>query len=92
MAENAGLDPIDTLTELKSAHEKGHVWEGIDVFTGKVMDAWKNGVIEPLKVKTQAVSSATEVATMILRIDDVIASGGEKSMMPPQGPPEGMGM
>ncbi len=92
LAENAGLDPIDTLTELKSAHEKGHVWAGINVFTGKVMDAWKNGVIEPLKVKTQAVSSATEVATMILRIDDVIASGGDKSMMPPQGPPEGMGM
>ena len=91
LAENAGLDPIDTLTELKSAHEKGHVWAGINVFTGKVMDAWKNGVIEPLKVKTQAVSSATEVATMILRIDDVIASG-ERPSMPPQGPPEGMGM
>ena len=91
LAENAGLDPIDTLTELKSAHEKGHVWAGINVFTGKVMDAWKNGVIEPLKVKTQAVSSATEVATMILRIDDVIASG-ERPSMPPQGPSEGMGM
>ena len=90
LAENAGLDPIDTLTELKSAHEKNKLWAGIDVFTGKVMDAWANGVIEPLKVKTVAVSSATEVATMILRIDDVIASG-EKSMMPPQ-PPEGMGM
>ncbi len=75
LAENAGLDPIDTLTELKLAHEKNQVTAGIDVFTGKVMDAWKAGVIEPLKVKTQAVSSATEVATMILRIDDVIASG-----------------
>jgi len=75
LAENAGLDPIDTLTELKSAHEEGKVWAGIDVFTGKVMDAWKSGVLEPLKIKTQAISSATEVATMILRIDDVIASG-----------------
>ena len=65
LAENAGLDPIDTLTELKLAHEKNQITAGIDVFTGKVMDAWKKGVIEPLKIKTQAVSSATEVATMI---------------------------
>jgi len=92
LAENAGLDPIDTLTELKSAHEKNKLWAGIDVFTGKVMDAWSVGVIEPLKVKTQAVSSATEVATMILRIDDVIASGEKPSMQSGQGPPEGMGM
>jgi len=90
LAENAGLDPIDTLTELKSAHDKGHIWAGIDVFTGKVMDAWKAGVIEPLKVKTQAVSSATEVATMILRIDDVIASGGSPQL--PPGPQPGMEM
>ena len=88
LAENAGLDPIDTLTELKSAHDAGNVWAGINVFTGKVMDAWKNNVLEPLKIKTQAVSSATEVATMILRIDDIIAAG--KHEMPPQGPPGGM--
>ena len=87
LAENAGLDPIDTLTALKSAHEKNQITAGIDVFTGKVMDAWSNGVIEPLKVKTQAVRSATEVATMILRIDDVIASGDRAPDMPPQGPP-----
>jgi chaperonin GroEL (HSP60 family) len=80
LAENAGLDPIDTLTELKSAHEKDRVWAGIDVFSGKVMDAWQAGVIEPLKVKTQAISSATEVATMILRIDDVIAAGVNAEM------------
>ena len=91
LAENAGLDPIDTMTELKSAHDAGKVWAGIDVFTGKVMDAWSTGVLEPLKVKTQAVSSATEVATMILRIDDVIASGSpEQPKMPPM--PEGSGM
>jgi thermosome len=88
LAENAGLDPIDTLTELKFAHEKNQVWAGINVFTGKVMDAWEAGVIEPLKVKTQAISSATEVATMILRIDDVIASGARPQPQMPQG---GMG-
>ena len=93
LAENAGLDPIDVLTELKSAHDKGRKWAGINVFTGKVMDAWQNGVIEPLKIKTQAISSASEVAIMILRIDDVIAGGGSeggKGGMPP-GMPPGMG-
>jgi len=87
LAENAGLDPIDVLTELKAAHDKGNKWAGINVFTGKVMDAWKHGVIEPLKIKTQAISSAGEVSVMILRIDDVIAAGGSKKEMPqmPQG-------
>jgi thermosome len=93
LAENAGLDPIDVLTELKSAHDKGKKWAGINVFTGKVMDAWQNGVIEPLKIKTQAISSASEVAIMILRIDDVIAGGGGEGGrgMPPGGMPPGMG-
>lgn len=88
LAENAGLDPIDVLTDLKSKHDQKVKWAGINVFTGKVMDAWKEGVIEPLKIKTQAVSSAAEVACMILRIDDVIASGSGGS--PPM-PPGGMG-
>ena len=82
LAENAGLDPIDVITDLKAAHDKDRRWAGINVFTGKVMDAWKQGVMEPLKIKTQAVSSAAEVAVMILRIDDVILSepqGGQKS-------------
>ncbi len=86
LAENAGLDPIDVLTDLKAAHDKGKKWAGIDVFSGKVIDAWKAGVVEPLKIKTQAVSSAAEVAEMILRIDDVIAGGAsekQKPMMPP---------
>ncbi len=92
LAENAGLDPIDVLADLKAAHDKGKKWAGINVFTGKTMDAWKNGVIEPLKIKTQAVSSASEVAVMILRIDDVIASaGGGSGDMPPGGMPPGMG-
>jgi archaeal chaperonin len=94
LAENAGLDPIDVLTELKAAHDKGQKWAGVNVFTGKPMDAWKSGVIEPLKIKTQAISSASEVAVMILRIDDVIASANKGgSGMPPGagGMPPGMG-
>ena len=85
LIENAGLDPIDIMTELRSAHSKGQRWAGVDVFTGKVTDSWKKGVIEPLKIKTQAISSASEVATMILRIDDVIASSskGKGPAMPP---------
>jgi chaperonin GroEL (HSP60 family) len=84
LAENAGIDPIDSLTELRSAHDKKQKWAGIDVFKGKVMDAWKEGVIEPLKIKTQAISSASEVAVMLLRIDDVIAGGKNKGpSMPP---------
>ena len=89
LAENAGLDPIDVLTELRSAHDKKNKWAGINVFTGKVIDAWKQGVVEPLKIKTQAVSSAAEVAVMILRIDDVIAGAGVDSGRTPQMP---MGM
>ncbi|HLD89384.1 MAG TPA: thermosome subunit alpha [Candidatus Nanoarchaeia archaeon] len=89
LAENSGLDPIDVLTELKSAHEKQNKWAGINVFTGKIIDAWKEGIIEPLKIKTQAISSASEVAIMILRIDDVIAAGNFGKG--PRGGPPGMG-
>ncbi|MBW2989728.1 TCP-1/cpn60 chaperonin family protein [Candidatus Woesearchaeota archaeon] len=98
LAENAGIDPIDVLTELKAAHDKGEKWAGIDVFKGKPIDAFKKGIIEPLKIKTQAVSSASEVAVMILRIDDVIAGSGSGKGpemppgMPPGGMPPGMGM
>ncbi len=87
LAENAGIDPINILVELKAAHDKKQKWAGVDVFKGKVVDAWAMGVIEPLKIKTQALSSASEVAQMILRIDDVIAGG---KSAPPQMPP-GMG-
>ncbi len=92
LAENAGIDSIDSLTELKAAHDKKNKWAGINVFTGKTMDAWKDGVIEPLKIKTQAVASASEVAVMILRIDDVIEGGksGPESGGMPQGMPSGM--
>ncbi len=89
LAENAGMDPINILVELKAAHDKkNQKWYGVDVFKGKVVDSWAAGVIEPLKIKTQALSSASEVAQMILRIDDVIA-GGKAPM--PQMPPPGMG-
>ncbi len=100
LAENAGLDPIDTLVDLRARHEKvDGARFGLDVYTGKVSDMLKEGVVEPLRVKTQAIDSASEVAVMILRIDDVIASsgGGKGGMgdMPPDmggmgGMPPGM--
>src|SRR3989344_2497645 len=74
LAENAGLDPIDILTELKARHDNGEKYAGINIFKSGIEDCFKAGVIEPLKIKTQAISSATEVATMILRIDDVLLS------------------
>ncbi|MDO8642716.1 MAG: thermosome subunit alpha [Candidatus Woesearchaeota archaeon] len=92
LAENAGLDPIDVLTELKSAHDKGKKWAGVNVDTGKVFDAWADGVLEPLKIKTQALSSASEVAILILRIDDVIAGSKSGGGRMPQGGMPGMDM
>jgi len=80
LAENAGLDPIDILTELKSQHEQGNKNFGLNLFTGKVEDTYLAGIIEPFKVKSQAVSSASEVSNMILRIDDVIASKDKKGV------------
>ena len=74
LAENAGLDPIDILTELKSHHDRGETHFGINIFTEKVEDVVRVGIIEPMRIKKQAISSATEVAIMILRIDDVLAS------------------
>jgi chaperonin GroEL (HSP60 family) len=91
LSENAGLDPIDIISELRVRHEKGEVWAGIEVVDGKVKNMEKAGVFEPLAVKKQIIKSATEASTMILKIDDVIASGKMKAPpMPPQGPP-GMG-
>jgi thermosome len=88
LAENAGLDPIDVLVELRKAHEKGPDY-GYDVTTGELKDTFEAGLITPVCVKTQAISSASEVAVMILRIDDIIAASklekekeGEKSEMP----------
>ncbi len=75
LAENAGLDSIDSLVDLRAAHEKS-IYIGLDVFKGEVRDMYRAGVIEPHRVKKQAIQSAAEAAEMILRIDDVIASSG----------------
>tara|TARA_Y100000034_G_scaffold113127_1_gene147759 strand:- start:157 stop:1761 length:1605 start_codon:yes stop_codon:yes gene_type:complete len=79
LAENAGLDPINILTELKQRHASGMVKDGLNLFNNRIDDCFVSGIIEPLKVKTQAISSASEVATMILRIDDVLMSAGGKN-------------
>ncbi|ELZ29415.1 thermosome subunit alpha [Halosimplex carlsbadense 2-9-1] len=78
LAENAGLDPIDSLVDLRSQHDSGNHQVGLDAYTGDTVDMVEEGVVEPLRVKTQAVESATEAAVMILRIDDVIAAGDLK--------------
>ena len=93
LAENSGLDPIDMLVALRAAHEAGKKNFGLDVNAGKPADMLKAGVVEPLRVKTQAINSAAEAAIMILRIDDVIASSQSPSPgggMPPGGMPPGM--
>ena len=92
LAENAGLDPIDVLTELKSRHEKGEKTAGLNLFVGKIEDNLKAGIIGPLRIKTQAINSASEVTMMLLRIDDVIASSSKGGSGMPRGPPGGYGM
>ncbi|MEM3594608.1 MAG: thermosome subunit beta [Candidatus Jordarchaeaceae archaeon] len=102
LAENAGHDQLDIIVKLRAAHEKDGLWMGVNVNTGEVADMLKAGVLEPLRVKKQAIVSASEAAEMILRIDDVIASkphseskGGEGSPGgkpgTPGGGPPGMG-
>ncbi|MEM2901462.1 MAG: thermosome subunit beta [Candidatus Bathyarchaeia archaeon] len=91
LAENAGLDPIDIMVKLRSSHEKpGGLWHGVNVYTGEIEDMMKNGVIEPISVKEQEIKSATEAASMILRIDDVIAAA-KPPPTPPKGGPGGPG-
>jgi thermosome len=97
IAENAGLDPINMIVAIRAAHEAGNRTFGLDVYEGKPVDMLKAGVVDPLRVKTQAIMSAAEAAVMILRIDDVIASSkaaGPAGGMPPGGMggmPPGMG-
>ncbi|MGQ9542627.1 MAG: thermosome subunit beta [Candidatus Bathyarchaeia archaeon] len=91
LAENAGLDPIDILVEMRSRHGKGEVWSGIDPVKGRITDMYRIGVYEPLSVKRQALLSATEAANMILRIDDLIAVGKAKTETPSKGSEEGAG-
>ena len=95
LAENAGMDPIDVLTELRSLHDSGNRNMGLNLFENKIGNVLEAKIIEPYKIKNQAISSASEVATMILRIDDVIASGGKSGMkgmggMPGMNPYGGM--
>ncbi len=82
LAENAGMDPIDVLTELKSKHDSGERNAGLNLFTNKIENVLEAKIIEPYKIKTQAISSASEVANMILRIDDVIASSDKSRRNP----------
>ena len=76
LAENAGLDPVTTLIELRKAHADGQSHAGINVYEGGVVDMKQANVVEPMRVVEQAIQSATETAIMILRIDDVISSKG----------------
>jgi archaeal chaperonin len=87
LSENAGLDQIDILVALRAAHEAKGLWSGINVYTGEIVDMMKEGVLEPVKVKEHAIGSAVEVASMILRIDDVIAAAKPPPMPKGQGPP-----
>ncbi|AGB14794.1 thermosome subunit [Halovivax ruber XH-70] len=97
LAENAGLDPIDSLVELRSDHDAGKTGAGLDAYTGDTVDMEADGVYEPKRVKTQAIDSATEAAVMLLRIDDVIAAGDlavaddDEGDDMPAGGPGGMG-
>ena len=89
MAENAGLPPIDIMVTLRAAHAKKTGLEmGIDVHTGKIKSMSKLSVIDPTRVKEQAIKSATEAASMILRVDDSVTAA--KPSTPPAGPQGGM--
>ncbi len=95
IAQNGGIDPIDIMVDLREKHNNvRNLWFGVNVPTGKTADMWKMKIIEPLRVKKQVIKSAVEVVTMLLRVDDVIASkgmgGGVPSGGPPGMPPGGM--
>jgi thermosome len=96
LAENAGLDPIDTLVDLRAAHDDGDERAGLNVLTGDVEDTYETGVVEPAHAKEQALSSATEAANLVLKIDDIISAGdlsteGDEEEGGPGGAPGGMG-
>jgi thermosome len=88
LAENSGMDPIDAISEMRSEHAKGKKWVGINGYTNKVADLSLINVYEPMVVKAQSIKSATEAATLLLKIDDIIAISKSSA---PQGPPGGMG-
>jgi thermosome len=91
LAENAGLDPIDILINMRKAHKEGKTHAGLNVYTGKIVDMMDQNVIEPIRVGRQAIDSATDAAVLILRIDDVIASRGMGPGMPGPGNAPDMG-
>lgn len=91
LAQNAGMDPVDTQVEIRAKHVQGKKWFGINVRAGKVSDMMGDHVVEPQAVKEQIIRSATEAASMILRIDDVIASGKSKAPSMPSGGAGAMG-
>lgn len=92
LAENSGHDPLDVIVKLRAAHEGDGLWMGVDINTGDVSDMLKKDVVEPLRVKKQAIVSASEAAEMILRIDDVIASKPHSAESGAGGPPGAGGM
>ncbi|MXR51568.1 thermosome subunit [Halovenus sp. WSH3] len=75
LAENAGLDSIDTLVDLRAAHQNGEQRAGLNVFSGEIEDTFESGVVETASAKKQAVSSASEAANLVLKIDDIISAG-----------------
>jgi archaeal chaperonin len=91
LATNAGMDPIDTMAELRAKQNKGMKWTGINVKSTNVLDMYKQNILEPVVIKEQIIKSATEAACMLLRIDDVIASSKSKGGPPGGGMPGGMG-
>ena len=90
LATNAGMDPIDTMAELRAKQNKGMKWTGVNVRSTTVSEMFKQNILEPVVIKEQIIKSATEAACMLLRIDDVIASSKSKGG-PPGGGMPGMG-
>lgn len=92
LSENAGMDPIETLLTINAKHKDGQKWIGVDVLNGKISDMYKIDVIEPTLVKKQVIKSSVEAASMILKIDDVIAASKIETKGPEKGPKEEEGL
>jgi archaeal chaperonin len=86
LAMNAGFDQLDIQVALREKHSDGKMWYGVDVLGTGVQDMFRKDVIEPVSVKEQMIRSATECACMLLRVDEVLASGGKGSSRPANGP------
>src|SRR2546428_12890256 len=89
LAENAGMDPIDTQVDLRAKHGKAGKWFGVDAMNGKIADMYSKSVVEPLAVKLQIIKLAPEAPPMILRIDELIPASKIRA---PSGPPRGGGV